>query len=382
MLWLVASALLAFPLQSPQLPIAVTQDGVQIQSVHAEVGDREIQTPYGVFRNPHDPVVAIIDGEKQVLELRKQHQIGVLDDASWLRDLSRAGQLEELSRASLEVLTLDPQAILPFRLLESWGRRIDPVPAKVLVQDRVAWLWQVANGKDFTAAVLAGSRLVDEVSSTSNYDNSLQVQLSDLRKSLRSSSVVRRRIASQIAGRQQEFSLRETLLEASIMDNTEAARDAAAFGAQLLHASTARTYWTKNLAQGKDEYRIAAAYNLGTYGEADGINSLVAVLSAWEHRSGSHYEFAGRTISVVSTHDRNALDIPGYSPDQEDVDITYLPANKALLDPHASLKVKRFGEGQLIVLLEALDAWAGKATGRSRSDWIKFYLEDWLPTQT
>jgi len=382
MVWLLASTLLAFSLQAPQLPIAVTQEGVQIQCVSAAIGDRSIPTPYGIYRSPLDPVVAIIDGEKQVLELRKLHQTGALDDASWLRDLSRAGQLEELARASLEVLALEPQSILPYRLLESWGRRIDPVPAKTLVQDRVDWLWREANHKDFTAAVMAGARLTQEVSGSSNYDNDRKVDLSDLRKALRSPSVVRRRIAGRIAGRQQETSLRETLLQASLTDSTEAARDAAAMGAHTLHAYSARLYWMGNLTQGKEENRIAAAFNLGTYGGADGLNALMATLSAWDHGLGDTYDFAGREIHIVSTVNRNVLDIPGYSPEQEEVNIDNLSPQQALLDNDDTLKVKRYGEGQLTVLLEALDLWAGTTTERTQGEWMKFYLEVWLPQQS
>lgn len=382
MVWLCASALLTFALQAPQLPIAVTQDGVQVQCISAEIGDREIQTPFGLLRNAMDPVVSIIDGEKQVLELRQLRKAGTLDDASWLRDLSRAGQLEELSRASLEVLALDAQAILPYRLLESWGRRLDPVPSKVLVQDRVAWLWRESNRNDFTVALLAGARLQEEVSASSSENNDRKVSLSDLRKSLRSNSTLRRRVAAQVAGRQREFSLREALLEASLLDGTEAARDAAAQGAHTLHPYSARFYWTQNLMQGKEEVRLASAYNLGSYAQADGLHSLMTALSAWEHRLGQEYEFAGRSLHVVSTVDRNALDIPGYSPDQEDVNVQHLSPNKALLDYRDIVQVKRYGEDQWSFLLEALDLWAGRTTERSQGDWMKFYLEEWLPAQT
>ncbi|MDA0666864.1 MAG: hypothetical protein O3A95_04440 [Planctomycetota bacterium] len=382
MVWLLASALLTFSLQTPQRPIAVTQEGVQIQATHAEIGDREIQTPFGTLRNVMDPVVAIIDGEKQVLELRKLHHTGALDDASWLRDLSRAGQLEELARASLEVLALEPQAILPYRLLESWGRRIDPVPPKVLVQDRVAWLWRESNRKDFAAAILAGAKLAEEVSASSYEDNDRKVGLSELRKSLRSSSPVLRRVAAHVAGRQKEFSLRETLLEASLGDPTEAARDAAAKGAHMLHPYSARAYWVRNLMQGKDDLRMASAFNLANYGDADGLHGLMTALSAWEHPLGHTYDFAGRSLRVVSGSDRNALDIPGYSPDQEDVNLKDLSPNHALLDFHDIVQVKRYGEDQRDILLEALDLWAGKTTERTHGEWMKFYLEEWLPTQS
>jgi hypothetical protein len=108
----------------------------------------------------------------------------------------------------------------------------------------------------------------------------------------------------------------------------------------------------------------------------------MTALSAWEHRLGEEYDFAGRRLQVVSTVNRNALDIPGYSPEQEDVNIKHLSPNKALLDFRDIVQVKAYGEDQREILLEALDLWAGKGTERTRDDWMKFYLEEWLPTQS
>lgn len=134
--------------------------------------------------------------------------------------------------------------------------------------------------------------------------------------------------------------------------------------------------------QGKEEVRLASAYNLGSYADADGLHSLMTALSAWEHRLGHTYDFAGRSLRVVSTVNRNALDIPGYSPDQEDVNLKHLSPNQALLDYRDIVQVKRYGEDQWSFLLEALDHWAGRTTERSQGDWMKFYLEEWLPSQT
>ena len=108
----------------------------------------------------------------------------------------------------------------------------------------------------------------------------------------------------------------------------------------------------------------------------------MTTLSAWDHRLGETYTFAGREIRMVSAVNRNALDIPGYAPEQEEVNIDHLAPNKSLLTYDDTLTVKRYGEGQLTVLLEALDLWAGTTTERTRSDWMEFYLEVWLPQQS
>lgn len=381
MVCLNASVLLLTALQTPQLLVAVTEGGVHIQSIEAEVGDRQVETPYGLYRTPHDPVVRVVDRAQQIHDLRKLHQDGVLDDETWLQDLSTAGQLEELSRACLETLAQDPQAVLPYSVLESWGRRLDPVPADTPRDRRIAWLWKQSQGRDFTKAVLGGARLAEEVSFSSQAANERIVLLADLRKALRSNSVVRRRIAAHIAGKQQEFSLRETLMEASLLDPVEASRDAAAEGVHSIHAHSARQYWVRNLARGKNPHREAAAWNLGRYGGADGLHGLIHVLAAWNHKTGDRFDFSERTIWVVSDRDRSALDVTGFDPLEGEVDALHLAPDLEFLDLGSKFKVLRYGESLQLVLLAALDHWADTRTERDTDAWLKFYLEDWLPSR-
>ncbi|MGB0953892.1 MAG: HEAT repeat domain-containing protein [Planctomycetota bacterium] len=381
MVCLAASALCAVLLQSPSLPVAVTQSGLHVQCVDAAVGDREIQTPFGLYRNATDPVVAIEDGAQQVEDLRRLRQDGILDDSTWLQDLSTAGQLEELMRVSRAMLKDEPQRLEPYLVLEHWGRHLDPVPTSIARKDRVAWLWKRAHSKDFATALFAGSRLVVEVSASSQTQHGRVVALSDLRKALRSKDPLIRRIAARVSGMQQEVSLREPLMEASLTDPVEAARDAAAEGVHGINAHASRLYWLRNLARGHANHREHAARNLGRFGGADGLRGLLHVLAAWDSKAGTKFPFHECRIKVVSKIDRNARDLIGLDPEHAEADHTYLRAETEFLRLEGTFEVTRYSEGLHQALLDALDTWAGYRTGRTTTDWLDYYTDAWLPTR-
>jgi len=368
-------------LQAPQLPIAVLQSGQRVECVEAQVGDREFETPFGLFRTATDPVVEIYDGTQQVQDLRKLRKLEVLDDFTWLHDLSTAGQLTELARASQLVLAHDQHNIYAYEVLESWGRRIDAVPPKLDRNQRITWLWKRANKSDFTSALMAGAQLMEEVSQSSQASNDRVVSISDLRKAMRQKSVVPRRVAALIAGRQRQFSMRESLLEASIAEKLEPVRSASAAAAHEIHAHSARQYWVRNLARGTGASRDAAAWNLGHYGGADALNALIHVLAAWEHRPPERFEYAGREIWVVSSVDRNAADLGGYNPEQQEVDFRHLSPDLEFLDLGSTFTVTKYGESLHTLLLEALDTWAGEKTERDTEAWLQWYMNVWLPSR-
>lgn len=379
MVCLAASALLTLLMQSPSLPVAVTESGMRLQCVDAEVGDREIHTPFGLYRNATDPVVRIVDGSRQVEDFRRLRDAGIVDNGTWLQDLSTAGQLDELVRASQEFLALEPQRLEPYLILETWGQRLDPVPSGIDRRDRVAWLWDQVQREKFPTSLLMGAKLVHEVSASSSARHGRIIALSDLRKALRSPDVVARRIAARIAGRQQEISLRETLMEASLFDAVEAARDGAAEGVHGIHAQSARLYWLKNLARGQAAAREHAARNLGRYGGADGLRSLLHVLAASDSPAGTRLSFSGRRIQVVRKVDRDARDLIAIDSDLAEAEDRIMTPDSAFLEFGATLEVTQFGESLQTAILEALDTWAGHRTGRPTSAWFDFYHEEWLP---
>jgi hypothetical protein len=376
-----AALLCATLLQAPQLPIAVLQSGQHVECINASVGNLEFDTPFGLYRNPTDPIVAIQDGQQQAENLDKLRRQDLLDDYGWLQALSTAGQLSALTSACEEVLALQPHNLYPYELLDSWGARLDVVPRDLDRDKRVAWLWKRATGKDFTAAVMAGAQLLQEVSLSSQASNDRIVSIRELRRALRSKHLVQRRIGALVAGRQGQFSMREDLLEASIREVLEPVRAAAAAAAHELHAHSARQYWVRNLARGYRSHRDNAAWNLGHYGGADAVNALIHVLAAGEHKPPERFEFAGRTIWVVSKRDSNVLDLGGYNPEQREVDFQHLSNDLEFIDLGSTFTVTRYGDSLRVLILEALDTWAGEKTGRDTKAWLDWYVNVWLPNR-
>lgn len=366
--------------EPPALPIAVTKSGLRVQCTAAtSVGDRRIHTPYGSMLVATDPVAEIVDGTRQRQDLDRLLAEGLIDEETWLRDLSTAGQLEALFTAAGRVMQERPQQLYPVEILEDWGRRLDPVPEGVDYEDRVGWLWEQAMDARGSRCLMLGARLREEVARSETPQFERIVSLSDLRKGLRSRYPERRRVAALIAGRQQEFSMREALMKSSLRGDNEAARDGAAEATHEVHPHAARQYWVRNLTNGEDRDRELAARNLGRYGGADAVKALMHVLAAWERKAPKRFDFHGRTIWVVTSTDRMAYEAVSFNPQRLDADFRHLPENHEFLDLGTTLKVGRYGEGLYTALLEALDQVVGETTGRGHEEWLAWYDETWLP---
>jgi len=383
--------------EPPSLPIAVTKSGLHVQcTVDTHVGDRSILTPFGKLLVATDPVAEIKDGSRQLQDLDSLHRQGLIDDETWLRDLSTAGQLEALERNAAKLVEESPQLLYPYELLEAWGHRLDAVPDKVRYEDRVAWLWDAAMDATPVRTLMYGARLHDEISTSELAQSDRRLVISKLRKGLRSRVGARRRVAALIAGRQQEFSLRETLLLASLRDPEEVARDAAAIATNEVDPREARQYWVRNLSNGREGDRELAARNLGRYGGKEAIRALIYVLSAWERPSLKRYEFDTRSIWPVTTVDKGAIGslnptfVPSVAPSSQECGSPSggsgyqqaLADEQEFLDRGTTLRVGKYGEGLYTAILEALDGTVGERTGRSQEEWLHWFEETWQPAHS
>jgi hypothetical protein len=102
---------------------------------------------------------------------------------------------------------------------------------------------------------------------------------------------------------------------------------------------------------------------------------LIHVLAAWDKSSGDRFDFARREIFVVSNYDSNAHDLSGYDVNHLDRAFTTADPTREYLDLGSRFKVTRYDERLRVVLLEALDLWAGERTGRDAVQWLDWYLE-------
>lgn len=379
---LVAALAAAAPqttVQRPAILVAVTESGLRLECEGAALGDRSIRTPFGLYASAADPVVAVEEGGAQLETLLALHASGVLDDLGLAQDLSTAGQLTALAQHARTFTLNEPDRLEPYLLLETWGARLDPVPPDLPREKRVAWLWDRVLERDWSRTVLAAAWLRGEVSAAYQTRSERVVSITDLRQALRSRLPAERRAAALIAGKQQEFSLREPLLTASLADSSAAAREGAARGCSEVQPQSSLDYWSRNLANGVPENRARAARNLGAYGGLGGLRVLVHVLAAADRPNGDRFTFAGRDIYVVSHSDAGVLDLSGY--DRYQTQRVILPSDpeKEYLNLGSRFKVTRVEPELTAELLAALDAFSGERTGRSPAQWLTWYLDNHVP---
>ena len=269
----------------PSPVIAVTRDGVRVEAIEPQVGDLTLRTPLGSYLTARDPVVEVVDGGPQLAAMRGLEADGTIDETALLRDLSTAGQLGAMVALAGSLHDRDPGMLLPYQVLETWAARVDPVPREVDRDDRVAWLWKRVRKGDWAEAVVAGRRLLDEVSAGTTVSNDRVLLISDLRDGLEDRRPWVRRAAAQVAGQQQEIGMRERILPLSLEDPDPAARDGAAWAADQIHPFGARQYWARNALRNVGGLRESAAMNLGRYSGDEGARVLVHLLSAWDKRA-------------------------------------------------------------------------------------------------
>lgn len=382
-------ALVAIPLlcaslllQAPEIPVAVLQSGQRIECIEAKPGDRQLQTPFGLYRCAMDPVVSLEDGKRRAEDLEGLYLDDRISADTYLHDLSQAGLLTILAETCEDLAQENRNRVDVYRLLEGWATRLDRVPAKVKREDRVEWLWKRANSKEWVEAVMCGAQLSLEVSCSTLAQGNRRISLAKLRQALKSRYLPHRRMAAILAGSQREIGLREGLMLASIEESLEPLRCAAARGAQEIHGQAARNYWLRNLARGDHRDRAAAAWNLGRYGGEEALPGLIHVLAAHGHKPPERFDFAGRTVWVVSEEDPSAIDLGHLEADQQSVHVHSYQPELEFLQMGSTFKVTRYGDGLRDIVLEALDAWAGEKTSRSSEAWLDWYLGEWLPSRT
>lgn len=365
--------------ERPPIRIAVTESGLRIECIEAAAGDSSIRTPFGLYSTPTDLVAAVEEGGAQLETLLALHAAGVLDELGLAQDLSTAGQLTALTEHARTFALRTPERLEPYLLLEAWGARLDPVPRELPREKRVAWLWERVMDDDWSRTVLAAAWLRNETSGAYQTASERVVSITDLRRALRSRRPAHRRAAALIAGKQQEFSLREPLLSASLADPVAGARDGAARGCSEVHPQSSLEYWSRNLATGLQADRVHAARNLGSYGGAGGLKVLVHVLAAADHAAGDRFQFAGREIFVVSNASAGAGDLSGKHRNPADQVLLPSDPEKEYVSLGSRFKVTRVQPELTAEILAALDDWSGERTGRSPQDWLAWYLESLEP---
>lgn len=307
--------------------LAMTRDGVRVEVVQAPaVGALEVRTPWGLLRTPLDPVAVVLRTPRAApwrMELAADpgHDLGPSIDAlasdgrlgellaMWQMLDERVRAVEPGARESLDAAELAEyerrreELLRATRALESWGTRLDPLPGDLTRAERVEELWDLTRQAPGPAALLPGTRLLDEIILGQGGVGDLQLSLTALRDGLRASNPCVRRVAAKISGKEliSEPAQNAMVLVASLEDEHPVARDGAADGSVRVWPDLAREYWTDTLLRWREPFRTRAAWHLVDHLPFDAAAPLVAALASEDVRPGQRVEVNEQiTITVVT----------------------------------------------------------------------------------
>ncbi|HEX9792477.1 MAG TPA: hypothetical protein VGC54_00695 [Planctomycetota bacterium] len=348
------------------LPVAVLESGARVQCDPATaVGARSVITPFGELLNLQDPVAEIVDaaGEAQMLEMVQRSDL-----LAWARRAAERGLLEPLVSGVTAAIAAAPEddhgPLLV--LLEDWGARLDPVPARVRRDVRVVWMWEHLRKLGPAEGALLSGRLLAEIPGPTA-SNDFRIGLVELRRAFKNGSPAMQRAAAHIAARQLENDMRTSLVGASLLPELAGVRGASAEALMTLDPRTALGSWTLALWRGKTEdVRVRAAEHLGTHGGPEVVGALVHTLQASSGGSrapGSTIYF-GRQISLVTDFDVEIAQAASIA----DPIVTVVQEGIALEARVISTVLYR-------TIDRSLQHLTGAGPGRSAADWVRWYDE-------
>ena len=357
----------------------MTRSGIQVEVLgEAERGALEVETPAGWFRCPTDPV-------EIVFRRRPEAPWTGRDPASWkgiAASLASDGRLTELMAFAEAALA---QADCPgavrvevFGVLEGWGARLDPVPSRLSLEQRVDWLWRELQRASPARRALLGGRLAEEVVQGKEGD-ARRLALAELRRGLHAADPVLVRETALVAGAQ---GFADLSLAAEIVHRTLQApplvRDGMARAAMGSWPAAVEDYWWQALSRADEGLRIAAAENLARYGTDRAVDYLATVLSAAGRRPGRKYEFGGRTVQAVRDERAPSFPVVRFQLSHDGCNTTAVPLATTpgfdSFDQVSTLKVRPPSEALTRSLVAGLEARTGSPPGaRTPEAWLAWY---------
>lgn len=284
-----------------EVPMAVLQSGARVESsIVPQVGDREVQTAYGVYDATLDPVVEIAEGQD---DLRLLDPLAALDQEQWFQRISERGLLASLAEAKPRTAAAREAWL---EALTVWGGKLDTLPSKTDRDKRTDLLWkQLLKADDAEQALLTGA-LLREIPQSRELPKR-RIGLVDLRRGLEHKDAEVRRAAALIALHQSTYDLERPLLTASLEDKQPAVRQAAASALQTLQPERSLGLWTLALwRERNDATRQHAAAHLGAFGSSDHsvAKALIhALASSGNSGAPRSYVFFGKQIAYISDYD-------------------------------------------------------------------------------
>ncbi len=288
----------------PPVRLAMTRSGVMVEAaLPPAAGALEIQTAFGVFRTPLDPVEVVLERPAETwpdpgeVAGQARASAGARELHMAVRRLEEEGRLRELATLT-EALAAHPgpgtedALVQAAEALVRWGARLDPAPPELELDRRVDWLWEELRRRGGARALLLTGRLQEEVDTGLEY-HPRQVPLADLRRALRSRDPWLRAAAARLAGWQRftDEGLLRLLFAESLRAEHLLVRAGAAAGLAASWLDYALPWWFDAACQSLPEERRTAVAWLARFGGTDGLEALFVLLSAWDKHPPHRWTF-------------------------------------------------------------------------------------------
>lgn len=291
----------------PEDLIAMTESGVQVEVAERPAeGALEVQTPYGLYRTPTDPVKLVIERQRDrawVTLLRTRADANLLPTIRLFDSNGQITALLDVTEAALRRGRADEVAAA-LRALERWGALLDPVPAEPerSSDERVEWLWDRVLDTEGPRMTLLAGRMTEEVIGGENGVGPSQIKLVPLRNAIEDGRPLLRRAAILVA---QEQLMDDPLFGALVQWNSVygdvAVRDRAGECAVVLRPIAAREYWVRGLLRASDERRLICARRLAQHLPDYAPKPFAIVLAAVGKLAPRRFDFLDHSIQVVVT---------------------------------------------------------------------------------
>jgi hypothetical protein len=312
-------ALLATPQASPQSSsndalIAMTKSGLRLEvEVEPAVGSREFATTYGMYFSPLDPVAVVLHAPRSQrwrVELEIDPSMPLITAIDNLVSDGRIAELVEMVDL-LNVIYLGTEGKLAVQRskelvhaateLRNWGARLDPVPNKLVGQERAEWLWKKLQKADGAEAMLFGGRLLEEVTQGAGGLGQRQIRYSDLKRAQKHKNPFLKAVAAEIAARQTvvDAVLGAAILEQSIEHAHPVVRNSYAVSVAELWPNYALLYWIEVLLRSEDTKRIRALWHIVDNFREKSKNPLAVALAAKNQSLGRRIQIGDLHLTVV-----------------------------------------------------------------------------------
>lgn len=387
-----ACPIVAVQRSTPAVPVdvfAMTKSGVQIEvSEPPKRGQLDIQTPYGVYRTPTDPVEIVLERAR---DRSWQALLRTTPEASLvplIETMAANGQITALLELAPSVLARghEDEVRLTLHKLEEWGARVDPVPSALDRDERLTWLLAERERSKGPARLLWNARYLVELPTPTTVEKQrVQNDRGSLAERFGKKDVLEVRFELQLAAHYLEDDPRVGVYARQLsLYGNPAVIDVAGATTALLWQGMAREFWVAALLREQEPVRIVAAQQLMRHLPEYAPKAFAFLLAAEAYVAPRRFEFADQGVQLVST--RESPSVHGgwfqdclsrwnaqYSSSRSFPSVSY-PDRNEYLEMVSTVKLIKMSSELRSAVLHSLGLLANDDVPRTIEEWLNWYL--------